>query len=295
MGTEAIETNDELEEIITKEADGEDADQTAETGVDFDKLVEGEGEPTSKPVPLISHLERVKKLNGKVDAAHGETERANLRAESLDEQNKLLRQQLLDKATLTRPKLNDFTSDEEYEAAKLEFDTQNMRTVIREETNQIFEANRPKAVPDNTENIERQKAHYDEAGKLGISNYVELEDNSISIFGGNTVREIINGVDYSEIVLPYLGHPKNRTEADKIANLFATGEHVKGLSKIAGLAERLHMKLKPKNSIAPDPETKVEGGSAVSQNDRKLDAMRDKVSKGEATMDDLMKLRRSLG
>lgn len=269
MSNTATETEDKLEDLINGEnaeagtIDGEGEEAEAKTG--FQGLIDGEDEPASeKTVPLISHLERVKKLNGRVSDSNDEVEKERLRRESVEEQNKLLLAQLQSKNTLAKPKLEDFDSDELYDAAKDAYDDQRIETIANKKVEDRLAASQTQYTQSNVEadSLSSQKAHYERAGELGIDNYVELEDGAISILGHDVVREVINGVEHSEIILPYLGHPKNRAKAAEIADLFATGRHVAGLSKIAGLGATLNMKLKPKNSIAPDPETQIPAGGS---------------------------------
>ena len=301
MSNTAIETEDKLEDLISDEAgteaiDGEGGEAEANTG--FQGLIDGEDEPASeKTVPLISHLERVKKLNGRVSESNDDLEKERLRRESVEEQNKLLLARLQSENTLTKPKPEDFDTDEAYETAKEAYDDQRIETIANKKVEDRLAVSQTQYTKSNVEadSLSSQKAHYERAGELGIDNYVELEDNAINVLGNDVVREVINGVKNSEIILPYLGHPKNRARAAEIADLFAKGKHVAGLSEIAGLGVELKMKLKPKTSIAPDPELQIPAGSAgVTASDKKLDAMREKVANGTATMEQLMDLKRSL-
>lgn len=132
--------------------------------------------------------------------------------------------------------------------------------------------------------------HYERAEKLNVSDFNEAQDAAIEVMGQAVVSQIAENFSKSEYLIYYLG--KNPVKAQEIQRLAASNP-IAAAAELGVLQNKLSLKPKTRQSI--DPEAKLEpGGSAPTTADawgKKIDAMRDKVSQGKASMKDLLALK----
>lgn len=270
--SEQAENNDietfEDEAEVEQEVDlSQETDEDQAESEEFE--IVAEEEPTSKPVPLQSHLKRVHKLNSKVEAERqGKTE-AEQRLEAASEENKLLRlklQQMQESPALKAPKPEDFDTDLEYELAKREhkeaqqqLDQERTRQLIREEAERLLASQSQVQTREVTEKqFEGELVrHYERAESLKVKDYDETEDAAIEIFGKDIAKQIMANSDNSHIALYHFG--KNRAKAEEFKAKIMSNP-VKGMLEIGGYMANL--KVRPKSSQAPDPEMRIEGGGS---------------------------------
>ena len=255
---EAVETEAAESDAPPVEASAEDEEEAAE----LDIVVEGEEEPSSKPARKSRFAKRVDKLNGKVEAADGRADALQLENESLKEQNKLLRMKETVERAPTRPKASDYDTDESFEAALDEYADARSREVAAGLLRETLAESDTQTTQQKVEAQQRSdiEAHYERADTLKVKNYTDVEDNAIGILGDDATKAIMANTDLSHVLLYHLGLEKNAGKAEEFAALLKRNP-VKGLLEIGGYANKLVVK--PKHSNAPDPESRIDPGSAA--------------------------------
>jgi len=258
--TQAIETEDEIiTDPVAAEEDVELSQNPDAASEEVEIVVEGEDEPASKPVHKGGLQKRFGKMKAKIDTANSETEEANRRASMLEEENKLLRLQAQQTKPIKHPEEDDFDTHSEYLTALDEFDNVRISKAVQAEAAKIIDANQTLNTQTRiNDNLETQiDKHYDRSAELKVSDYSEVEAVAADILGDDISRQIIANTDDSHLLMYHLG--KNPAKAERLKSLLAS-QPMKGVLEIGRLAGSL--KVKPKNSNAPDPETKVNGGSS---------------------------------
>jgi hypothetical protein len=274
----AIETEDEvIEETIV--ADAPEVEEDAEVvNEEVEIIVEGEEEPASKAKPN-GFKKRINKLNGKIDKANEATDEATRRANALEEENRLLRlhQQQSEKPA-TAPDEDDFDTDAEYQAAKADWDEKRISAIAAAKVSEIIQANQSQ----NTQgSIDRDLEdsigrHYERVESLKMANYEDLEDKAIDVLGNEFAKMIIAKTRKSHLIMGHLG--ANTGKAEELAMLLKS-DPVGALIQAVEIGEKLS--IRPKHSITPDPETRIEPGEASSaeQQDKKLNDLREEAGK----------------
>jgi len=248
-----LETETELEETAGAETEGEE---------EVEIVFEGEDEPTSKPtVPLNKHLKVKKLLKGKIEAESQEKSAAEKRAEMLEEELKLYQMKDQNKPK-SRPKPEDFDTDESYETELDQYYAEKSQEAAAKIVEERLSTQQTQATQTQNEQQLEDKLlkHYERAAELKVSNYDEAENRAVELFGLDIAKQIMANYDKAHILLYHFGLPANeakaqywkgRIESNPIGGLMELGDYAKGL------------KQKSKRSTAPDPETKVEGGVGV--------------------------------
>jgi hypothetical protein len=253
--TQATETVDEIELVEDEgviESDGAE-DAPAESEED-EIVVEGEEQPTSKPVP-IGVLKRFNKLNGKIEAKNEEAERLRLEKEMLAEENRLLK--LSQSPPDKRPDEDDFDSRAEFLAADQAWQDNRIDQKAAEKVAQALKATQSQENTANQDNVLRGKItnHYERANTLKIKNYETLEDNAIDALGNDFAKQLMANAAKSHLILGHLG--ANTARAQELAELAKT-DPLKAYTEALEIGDKLTVK--GKNKPALDPETVVEGG-----------------------------------
>jgi hypothetical protein len=248
---QALENQDEIEteEII------EDAEVSEEVE-EVEIVVEGEEKPAS--IPLHALHKRLGREKRKTENANTETEEARRRAEMLEEENKLLRLQAQQTQTAKRPEEDDFDTTAEYLAALEKYDEARISNLVAEKTSQILQENQTRTTQSQSEGNLNQliDKHYERSVTLKVPDYSETESVAADVLGDDIAKQIVANTDESHLLMYHLG--KNPAKAERLKALIESNP-LKGVMEIGRLAGSL--KVKPKNSITPDPETEVEGGS----------------------------------
>ena len=304
MSEEAIATQDDIQdELEGEELENElelenESDDEVKTDDEFEVVYEGEDEPSSKTtVPLTSYLKRVAKLTGKVKAVSSEAEEriaaAERKAEMLNEELKLYQLKQQGKPQ-TRPKAEDFDTDELYDAALDEYYEAKFDAKVNEKlTTQVQTQQTQASQVQNEKKLETALTeHYNRAATLKVPDYDETEDRAIEILGNDVAKHIMANSSKSQELMYFLGKEVNEAKALYYKNLIAENP-VRGLMELGGLADKL--KAKPKRSTAPDPETRLNGGGEQTTADawqRKISKARDKVAAGTMKMADLLAIKK---
>lgn len=272
---ETLEVDETIQDEFEQETDQEieqDSDQDAEQSEtdEVEIVLEGEDEPASKPtVPLNKHLKRISKLNTRVETANHEAEEERQKREALEEQNRLLLMQINQgqDAPKGRPKVDDFESDAEYEAALEDYENTRISQVTQEKAAELLRQQAEEQARSAREAAfnSQLREHYERADQLKVSDYEETEDKAIDVMGKDIARQIMANTEQSQVVLYHLG--KNPEKAAEYARKFE-GNPIKGLLEIGGLASRLQVR--SKSSLPPNPETQIEGGSVAGHESRYL-------------------------
>lgn len=288
MGDKALETEGgEEAELEQEKSTGTIEDKEGES--EFEFVAEGEEKPSSAPVPFAAFKHKVDKLNGKVRAETEGRTKAEDEAEMYKAQVELY--QLKEKQGAGPPKLDDFDTEEEYEAAKAKHDDERVKQLATEQVKQILGETQQTATQEQAgTKLEKQLyAHYERAEELKVSDYDETEAIATNLFGNDIAKQIMAKAKNSHELMYHFGKPANAAKAMYFKNLISS-DPVSGLLELGGYK----LKKVSKRSLASDPETVVEGGSGIKTSawDKKLDAMRAKVSAGTAKMNDLIALKK---
>lgn len=284
----ALETEDDIqieetEEAIKAQQLAEEAAEEAEVEI----IVEGEEKPASKSQVPYGIRKRFNKLNGKIDAANTVADEAQRRAEMLAEENKLLRLQAQSVKPTSRPDEDDFETRAEYLTALDGYDTDRIAKVAQEQVAQIVQKTQTQTTQINQDAKLEEKLgeHYERANALKMKNYEELEDKAIDVLGNDLSKTIMANTEKSHLIMAHLG--ANPAKAEELVSMVKTNP-VGALVKAVEIGNGLS--IKPKLT-PPDPETKLDPGSAASDWQSKLDAARDKATQS-GKMDELISLKK---
>lgn len=264
MSEAAIENREDENDIILDEG-VEDTEEVAEVEAAAEEPeeveigIEGEEQPSSKPVRISGFQRRINRLNAKVDAASSEVEAERSRREAAEQENKLLRMRM--QGQVAKPKAEDFDTDAEYEAARERYENDRIAELAakkaEEQVQQYLEKNQSQTTQQSQQReFERMSSAHDaRAAALKVPDYDDVEDAAIDSLGDDLSRTIVSKIPNSEMLMYYLG--KNRAKAEEFRSL-ATSDPLACVLELGGLARQLSVR--PKRRTAPDPETKVEGG-----------------------------------
>lgn len=253
----SVEVVDTGETIVDENQPGE----TGEAAEQIEIVVEGEGKPTSKPAHRMGGFEkRLKKLTGQRDTATSEAEAEKLRREAAEEETKLWKL----KATQVEskePKITDFDTDAEFNAAKNTFDEEKISAIAAKQAQILFDEHQGNS-NQNLINQNRTQAandHIDRANLLKVDDYDDVEGTAMEALGEELTREIVANSPKSELVLYHLG--KNPAKAEQLRRLAANNEGMKCVLEIGRLEQSLVVR--PKSNAPPDPETVIAGGKSA--------------------------------
>jgi hypothetical protein len=272
----AIKTEDEIVIDESNPPPGDDEIKADGGAEEVEIVVEGEEQPSSKPVHKTGLQKRFNKLTGKIAAANTEADTANRRSEMLEEENKLLRLQAQQGKPATRPNENDFDTNKEYLAALDEYDDNRISVIAADRAAKIIQANQVHTDTVNQDEKLRSKIskHYERADALKIANFEELEDKAIDILGNDFSKILMANTEKSHLIMAHLGI--NTGKAEELSELVKK-DPVAALVQAVEVGNTLSTK--PKGSTAPDPETTVESGGGVSNWQSKIDRARDNAAK----------------
>ena len=252
---EAKETEDEIK--TEEELDIESKGELEEGSEEVEIVVDGEEEPAS--IPLYQMQKRLARSSKKVDAANTEKNEAEGRAAMLEEENKLLRLQAQQGKPQKRPVEADFDTDAEFEKALSDYDDARITGEVKKQTAQVMQASQTQAVQtQNSAELDRQiDEHYKRSADLKVPDYEATEAVAADILGDEISRQIVANSKASQLVMYHLG--KNPGKAQSLKALIESNP-MAGVMEIGRLEAVL--KIKPKNSNAPDPEGKLPSGKA---------------------------------
>lgn len=255
-----IESDDDVTEEVTEVAEETQEVETASSSADDEEIeiaVDGEEEPTSKPVRKNGFAKRIGRATRQRDEARDEAEQERQRRIALEQELALLR----NTKTVKAPDPEDFDTTAEYFAEKARYDEERIATLAAEQAQKqaqrILEQNQSQTTQsEQIRQFEAQsKAHDARAAALKVKDYDEVEDEAINVLGDDLSRTIVNTVSNSEVLMYYLG--KNLDKAEELRRL-TQSDPVKCVLEMGRLAGTLQVR--PKNKPAPNPETTVEGG-----------------------------------
>jgi len=295
MGTntaEAPEASTEDEPIVEIEpTDAENAAEASEVSEEGGEQQEAtevevvlEGADGSQPDKQHGIRKRVNKLNRKAAKAEDKASDAENRLEIEQQKNKLLTLALEQKTPAELPPppdpndYDDGVRDPKYVNALREFNQPAIAAEVQRQTANIA----PPQVDTVDRGLERkQTKHYERAGELGAKDFEETEDKAIEILGNDTVNQVINNFEKSELLLYYLG--KNPGKAESIAELIKTNP-IMGVAELGRMEARLSAKPKSNSEPTPDPDEELQGGSPSagksSRYERDLDKLREAAQDG---------------
>ena len=252
---EAIETEDEIK--TKEELDIESKGELEEGSEEVEIVVDGEEEPSS--VPLYQMKKRLARSSKKLNTANTEKSEAENRAAMLEEENKLLRLQAQQSKPQKRPVEEDFDSIPEYEKALSDYDNARITEEVKKQTSQVIQATQTQTAQTQTSAaLDKQvDEHYKRSAELKVPDYEATETVAVDILGDEISRQIVANSKASQLVMYHLG--KNPGKAQELKALIETNP-MSGVMEIGRLEASL--KIKPKNSNAPDPEGKLPSGKA---------------------------------
>lgn len=288
--TEIVKPEDQQEPEIVEGAEPEEKpeDEQAE-GDDVEITLTGEDEtpPSTLPKGFKRRLEREKR----------KTEESKTRADAVAQENELLKVRLkqLEQSRsepAKRPALVDYDYDEDKHAEALD---EYYRTLARREVEQVTQSSSQER-EQSRQQEQRQaqlqdslKSHYKRAEELGVKDFEETEDAVFDVFGDKAASELIASAgDNSHKLMYWLGKNPGRAQAiwEKLQNNPAAA-----LIELGTLTSKLEIRNKRQPAPAPDP--KMDGApSGGTDWQKRIDKMREKVSSGEATMREVLDLKR---
>lgn len=248
----------------TGEGDGQAGDDDSE-----EVLIVREGETQPPAGTPRGFLKRINKLNGRVDAAKGETDQFRERNQLLEEQSKL-QQMRIDQLEgagppqpLVKPDPEKFDGGiyddgyikafDEYQDKKLD---QRFDERLAKQTKQSTVTNDQSALA--LKLRQRQEAHIDRAQKLKVKDYEVTEDVALSIMGHDKVNHIILAMpEKTELIMYYLG--KNPDVAHKYSAMLEA-EPIRALIELGGILSEIKVKPSSKKTLK-DPDEDLEGGN----------------------------------
>lgn len=276
MSEMAIETEGEDEtftlepEQIDQETDEQETGEIQETDQDTDEpeqeddeveiIAEGEEQPASKKSTPVGIIKRINKLNGKIDDANSQAEKERLRAEMLEEENKLLRMQYQQSNApkpAERPDPDDFDDHKSYLQADQKWIDDRINEAAKKQAAEILKDRQSQAatVNQNEELNSRITQHYSRVETLRIPQYEDLEDKAIDTLGNDFAKQIMANSSKSHLILAHLG--ANTAKAQELG-LLVKNDPLRAYTEAIELGAKLSTRSKSKP--APDPETVVSGG-----------------------------------
>ena len=267
MSEQAIENEGEIEALEVVDTDEQVTDQddakqakAEETSDEVEIVIDGEEEPTSKPVRKSGFYKRLHRLTNQRDEAQSREQEAIDRANALEQENQLYRMQL-EQSSAKRPRPEDFDSDEDFESAKAKYDQEqqalHVQKLVDEQVSKRLQETQSQTTQTQTDRALEAKTqeHDARAAKLNVADYDETEDAAIEILGDDLSKTIVSNTDKSELLMYYLG--KNPAKAESLKSL-SVQNPVGCVLEIGRLEEKL--KIKPKHSPAANPEVEVDRG-----------------------------------
>ena len=258
-----------------------------------------DGEEGSQPKDRhLGVRKRINKLNARVEAAN---ESASQTAQALAaERNKnqvlelALAQAKEQQAHGTMPNPDDFddgAADANYRKALQDYN----QTIIAAEVAKQTANTTTATTPDTSGELRRvQTRHYEEAGKLGVKDYGEIEDKAIDSLGRDAVNWIIAQSDKSHLILYHLG--KNPDKADNLAGLIDTNL-AKAIMEIGKLEDKVKVKPMSATQSAPDPDDEIKGGSPTAGQankfQKRLDKAREQVGETRTGMRAILDIKKA--
>ncbi|MCZ6898285.1 MAG: hypothetical protein O7D95_06235 [Betaproteobacteria bacterium] len=214
-------------------------------------VVEEEEKPSSRR--LTGFEKRLRKKNAQIDQSNAE-------AESLREENKLLRLAQEQKLE-SEPEESKFETDEEYRTALRNYDRQQMKVIAVEEVQASLTKDKQQITKESLTLKEQQSisAHYVRADNLKVKNYDDLESKAIEILGEDFAKTLIANTDNAHLILPYLG--ANPGKAVDIANM-RQSDPVRAFAQAVAVGSNPNL-TRPVTSTPPDPEVEVDPGSSL--------------------------------
>ncbi|VAW38946.1 hypothetical protein MNBD_GAMMA01-1334 [hydrothermal vent metagenome] len=289
MGTQAEKIKDEIttDELEQENKTQEETKEGSEDEVEI--AVDGEEElPTITEGQLKGRLARSSK---KLDAANVKSSAAEERALMLEEENKLLRLQAKQSKPQKRPVDLDFESDAEFEKALSDFNKAEIAEEVKKQTTEAIKASQAQsATAKQASDLDAMiDTHYERSSKLGVTDYEAVESVAIDIMGEDAAKVIVTTSDVSDKILYHLGLKANKAKAEQIRSLIDSQQPGKVMMILGNIEEIV--KRKPKTKNAPDPESKLPGGSTVTGIDAKIDKAREDAAR-TGDMSKLMALKK---
>jgi hypothetical protein len=211
-------------------------------------------------------------LNGRVDAAKGETDQfreRNLHLEDINKVQKMRIEQLEGAGPptpLVKPdpeKFDEGIYDDGYIKAFDEYQDKKLDARFDE---RIAKQSKQSIVTSDQSALalklrQRQEAHIERAQKLKVKDYEETEDVTLSIMGHDKVNHIILALpDKTELIMYYLG--KNPDVAHKYSAMLET-EPIRALIELGGILSEIKVKPSSKKT-REEPDEDLEGGNLPS-------------------------------
>lgn len=259
-------------------------------------VVEGE-EPTpaTSTGPAWLH-KRIGRLNKKVGAAEeGQTEAERI-ANLTKEENKLLKLQIQQLGSTTKPDRANFESDEDFLVAQTKHDDDRIATKAKEIVTEVLSGHDQKTTLEKQSQATEAKltAHYDRATELKVSDYADTEDKAIEVLGDDISKFIMSSTAKSHLILYHLG--KNPVKAGELAARIRK-DPGSGTVEIGELAAKITLRKADTQLETPEPATDLSGGGTPAPTEhwqKKLNTLRDKVAAndGSANMGDILQLKK---
>ena len=277
MNDQAEELHDETAIVETEDgvdlpADGQDDENT-----EFDIVLAGQEEPIAPVAKSTSDhiLNRVMKKKDKLQDENAELKR----------QLEQLANQQPAKAVDLPPDEYDFEDRSQYLQAKAAYDQRMLSEVVGRQLNQ--QQNGHRIAAQEQEQEEKLKAYAINASELKVRDFNDVQNKAFDVLGDDFAKLIAQELPEDAPKLIYYFGKNPQAAADMREQYSANpGQVTFKLGKLAG-----NLTIKPRESSAAQPETKVESG-AVGGVATDWQAQLDKIDEG-ANMDNIGKTLRA--
>ena len=228
-------------------------------------VIDGDDEPSSKPLRKGGFYKRLSKVTGQRDAATEQYEEEKRKREIAEEEAKLWR--IKAGQTSGVPREDQFETYEQFEAAKGAYDKQvedeRIAKLVEENTRAVLESAQ-------AQNIQAEQSHafeakfdaaMDQAEKLKIKDFDTVGEQVTDVIGQPLMEYILTNHEKSAAMIYKLS--KNPGKARQFHEL-SLNPHLNGV-KLAQELTRFEDGIKFKSKLTPaaDPETTVDKGTGT--------------------------------
>jgi len=249
-----------------------------------------DAKPASNMIPEESFLKRVGKLKNKVVEEREGRTAAESRIDTLEEENKYLRERLVGGSAQRPgqpqgrpgqpgnplpppPREEDFDSHEAYQQAYQQWDNARIMMISNAQTARILQQREQSKQSTQKEEAlnDRLRKHHERASSSPYPDYEQKEDAAIAVLGPNVSKQLMAYAEQSDKILYILG---SDPELAQHYRRMMEQNSIDGLIKLGHLAATTRIDVR--QSDAPEPDGQISGQPAESSQSyqKRIDQMR---------------------
>ena len=270
----------ESEETKTEEAEG------------FEIVVSDDDTPSSQVMPVSAHIKAKSKWKQRDEQRQAEVTSKDVENELLRMQLKQLQTQQKPKPELKVPLEHEYDTPELFNKAMTEFVSEVGDARARKVVEELRETQTQTTTQAELEKKNDQvlDSYYARAEKLNAKDFSDAEDRVMQSLGKDAALKLIGVFDNSEAVVYTLGSEKHAAKLQYFSDLLKS-DPVLGVAELTKFAGKVS--LQPKTAKAPDPDdVEMSAGGATPDLQKQLERLREKHSKGQASMNDIIHFKR---